>query len=59
MADTKATPKLTVPLHYETWCGHRNPNTGKPCRRAENHTGRHAFIWRFAEPGKVREVWAA
>ena len=48
---------ITVPLHFEQFCGRRNPATGKPCRRAENHSGRHAFIWRFAVPGTVREVW--
>lgn len=59
MAEAMLPKDLTVPLHMEQFCGHRNPNTSKPCRRAEGHTGRHAFIWRFAEPGKVREVWAA
>jgi hypothetical protein len=38
--------------------GHKSPRTGKPCRRAEGHTGRHAFIWRHLD-GRVREVWAA
>ena len=48
-APSAANP-IIVPLH---------PATGRPCRRAEKHTGRHAFIWRFAIPGTVREVWEA
>ena len=57
-APSAANP-IIVPLHFEQFCGHRNPATGRPCRRAEKHTGRHAFIWRFAIPGTVREVWEA
>ena len=48
---------IRVPLVDAEFCGQRNPATGKPCRRAHGHTGRHAWIWRFADPGKVREVW--
>lgn len=59
MADIKATPTLIVPLTNAEWCGQRNPRTNRPCRRAEKHTGRHAFIWQFVQPGKVREVWDA
>lgn len=55
----QGTPAVTVPLHFAQFCGHRNPRTGKPCRRAESHTGRHAFIWRYFQPGTVREVWTS
>ena len=48
---------IRVPNVAADTCGHRSPRTGKPCRRAEGHQGRHAFIWRHADPGLVREVW--
>jgi hypothetical protein len=49
---------IRVPNVAADTCGHKSPRTGKPCRRAEGHTGRHAFIWRHLD-GRVREVWAA
>jgi hypothetical protein len=58
VADTKATPNIIVPRTSAPFCGHRSPDSNHPCRRAEGHTGRHAFIWLFVIPGKVREVWA-
>jgi hypothetical protein len=57
VADIKATPTITVPLIKGPFCGRRNPDSGRQCRRADGHTGRHAFIWRHIQPGRVREVW--
>lgn len=50
---------IRVPITSADTCGRRSPKTGKPCRRAEGHTGRHAFIWLKVDPGIVRETWAA
>ena len=48
---------IIVPLTNAEFCGQRSPRTGRPCRRARGHSRRHAFVWIFCEPGKVREVW--
>lgn len=51
---------VMVPIaRIETFCGHRSPKSNKPCRRAEHHAGRHAFIREHIRPGLVREVWEA
>lgn len=58
MASPKPTDVIVVPLTNAPKCGHRSPKSGKNCRRAAGHTGRHAFIWEKLSPGRVREVWS-
>ena len=59
MADTKTTNNTIVPLHNAPFCNDKSPRTNLPCRRAENHTGRHAFIRQHISHGLVRETWEA
>ena len=53
------TPNATkVPLHTSPICGLPAPTLRGVCTRATGHTGRHAWFWRRAVPGLVRETWA-
>ena len=56
MASPKPTDTIVVPLTNAPSCGDRSPS-GLLCRRAKDHTGRHAFIRHHVQPGLVREVW--
>lgn len=49
---------IRVPITSADTCGAKSTETGRPCRRATGHGGRHAFFWTHVIPGLVREVWA-
>lgn len=57
MASTNATHRLHIPLTNAPECGHRSRDSNRTCRRATGHTGRHAWFWKRADPGRVLEVW--